>query len=165
MPTHEWLAAHVRSSQYFLQVVKCNNTECCTPMVSALKSILPDGFLHAPLSVTNTEGLKLDEVNGTFLSLFQRLSTRLTVSGLDEHESLPYDFCCPTVKGYINNRTCSVCKQYFPSVAMVTEHKRQLHPRIKVSVALRCRPVRIAAKRQRELMAIIAAGKYNELLL
>ena len=25
----EWLNSHVRASQYFLQIVKCNDEECC----------------------------------------------------------------------------------------------------------------------------------------
>jgi hypothetical protein len=165
MPSHEWLATHVRSSQYFLQIVKCSNAECCAPMVSALKSVLPNGFLPAPLSVTNTDGLKIDEVSGTFLPLLQRLSVRLApVNGFDDLECLPYDFCCPTAKSYITNRTCSICKLYFSSNAMVAEHKRKLHPRIKTSIVPRCRPVRIAARRQRELMAIIAAGRSNTVI-
>lgn len=161
MPSQEWLATHVRSSQYFLQVVKCSNPECCAPMISALKSVLPNGFLPAPLSVTNIDGLKVDESAGTFLSLFQRLAIRLAPAGCADLDGMPYDFCCPTVQSYIVNRTCAVCKLYFPSNAMVVEHRKQVHPRVKASTAPRCRPVRIAAKRQRELMAIIAAGKYE----
>jgi len=69
MPTQERMAIHVRPSQYFLQVVKCSNAECCAPMVSALKTVLPHGFLHAPLAVTNTDSLKVDEAAGTFLPI------------------------------------------------------------------------------------------------
>lgn len=148
MPSQKWLATHIRSSQNFLQVVKCSNADCCAPMTSALKSVLPHGFLPAPLSVTNIDDLKVDEAAATFLPLFQRLSVHLPPVGLD---CLPYDFCCLSVKSYITNRMCNICQLYFPSYAMVAEHKRQLHP------ALHPRPVRIAAKHQRELMAIIVA--------
>jgi hypothetical protein len=158
MPSQEWLAKHVRSSQYFLQVVKCSDIECCAPIVSALKCVMPNGFLPAPLSVTNCDGLKIDETSGTFLPLFHRISIGLEPAGFDNLFSVPYDYCCPTVKNYIFNRTCSICHLYFPSNAMVAEHKRQLHPRVKVSILPRCRPLRIAAKRHRELMVIIAAG-------
>lgn len=158
MPTQEWLATHMRSSQYFLQIVKCNNAECCVPMESALKSVLPTGFFPAPISVTNTDGLKIDDITGSFLPLFHRLSLHVAPAGCDDIYTLPYDFCCPTVKNYIANRTCNICKLYFPSNAAVTDHKRQMHPKVKLSVAPKIRPVRIAAKRQRELMAIIVAG-------
>jgi hypothetical protein len=157
-PSQEWLAIHVRSSQYFLQIVKCSNAECCTPMRSALRSILTHGFFPAPLSVTNTNGLIVDNNSQTFLPLFQRLSIDMMPTGWNERDHIPYDLCCPSVTNYIANRTCNICQLYFPSNAMVTQHKRELHPKVKISSAPRCRPVRIAAKRQRELMAIIAAG-------
>lgn len=102
---------------------------------------------------SGAEGIK-------YLSLFQRLSISLeatSYSGIDKF-LIPYDVCCPTVSDFIPNRTCSTCKLYFPSNKMVLEHKREMHPTVKVNELRRTRPVRIAAKRQRQLMAIIASG-------
>jgi len=144
---------------------KCIPSSMCYLHYSTEAYLLhePYGFLPAPLSVTNIDGLKLDEAGGTFLGLplFQRHSVHLANVSSDNPDclpGLPYDFCCPTVKSYLTNRTCSICKLYFPSNAMEAQHKRQLHPRVKTSIAPRCRPVRITAKRQRDLMAIILAG-------
>lgn len=162
-PSQKWLATHVRASQYFLQVVKCENEECCAPLRSSLKTILPCGFLPPPLCVTNSAGLTGASSGAEgikYLSLFQRLSISLEATGYSGIDKflIPYDVCCPTVSDFIPNRTCSTCKLYFPSNKMVLEHKREMHPTVKVNELRRTRPVRIAAKRQRQLMAIIASG-------
>lgn len=162
-PQQEWFATHVRASQYSLQVVKCENEEYCAPTRSSLKTVLPYGFLPAPLCVRNSEGLTVAAVaeeGSSFLSLFQRLAVNLEPAGYKGMNKfqIPYAICCPTVNSYIAIRTCSVCKLYFPSNALVTQHKRQVHSKVKFNEAPRTRPVRIAAKRQRQLMAVIASG-------
>jgi hypothetical protein len=161
--TQEWMAKHVRASQYFLQIVKCSNEECCAPPRSALRTVLPEGYFPHPLLVNNSTGLQFSNENsGKFLSLFQRLAVSISPDGYNEINKfcIPYDLCCPTVKDYVNSRTCNVCKLYFPSQVMVAAHKKQVHPRVKVNDVPLVRPVRIAARRQRELMAIIATGKH-----
>jgi len=46
-PSQEWLATHVRASQYFLQIVKYDNEECCALPTSSLKTVLRERFfLH-----------------------------------------------------------------------------------------------------------------------
>lgn len=52
-------------------------------------------------------------------------------------------------------------KLYFPLSVMLVQHKQALHPRIRIAEASRCRPVRKAARQQRALMAITAAGIAN----
>lgn len=156
--SQEWLANHVRASQYFLQIVKCTNEECCSPMVSALRTILPNGFLPAPVAVSNDCGLQADATSSTFLSLFQSMTVNLKPNGFENNQTVPYDYFCPSVSEHILKRTCNACKLYFPSTVMLVQHKQALHPKLKISEIPKCRPVRIAARRQRELMAIIAAG-------
>lgn len=139
-------------------------------MRSSLKTIIPNGFLPAPLAVKNAAGLTVvttEEEGSKFLSLFQRLSINLVPDGWQGTDkfSVPYDVCCPTVSNLITNRTCNVCKMYFPSNVMAVQQKKQLHPKVKITEVPRTRPVRIAARRQRELMAIIASGMYNVVLL
>ena len=41
-----WRSSHVRSSQYLLQIIKCNNITCCTSFRSSNKKIVKDSFLH-----------------------------------------------------------------------------------------------------------------------
>lgn len=89
------------------------------------------------------------------------MSVNLKPAGFDNYPTLPYDVFCPSVKEYVQKRTCSACKLYFPSNVMLIQHKQVLHPRLKIADAPKRRPVRIAARRQRELMAIIAAGMIN----
>jgi len=153
-------ASHVRASQYFLQVVKCDNNECCAPMRSALKTIIPGGFLPAPLAVTNNGGLTVaqDDSNCKFLTLFQRRTIQLDPPGWNDGlKTAPYDICCPTVRASVTSRMCNICI-YFPSQVMVIQHKKHVHPRLKINDPPRTRPLRVAATRQRELMAIIASG-------
>ena len=45
---------------------------------------------------------------------------------------------------------------------MVRAHKTALHPRIKINDIPKIRPIRVAARRQNELMAIIASGKMED---
>jgi hypothetical protein len=167
-PDQKWFVDHVKSSQYFLQIVKCDNQECCPPMRSSLKKVIPGGFIPAPLAVINNNGLAVasDDINCKFLSLFQRMALNLDPCGWQKgFKTAPYDICCPTVKGLVPGRTCTICDVYFPSQAMVSLHKKVVHPRIKVNVAPRTRPLRVAAQRQREMMAIIASGIICDFIL
>ena len=55
------------------------------------------------------------------------------------------------------NRICKVCKMYFASQVMLRKHDaRHKHQADQVLPLPPIRPVRIAARRQRELMAVIA---------
>ena len=141
--------------------MKCDDIECCAPLRSSLKTVIPGGFLPAPLPVSNNNGLYVaqgDEKDYKFLSLFQRMSMHLSQPGITQ--STAYDSFCPTVMAAISNRTCNVCDLYFASHVTATHHKQAVHPKVKLNDMPKTRPVRVAAKRQRELMAIIAAGTY-----
>ena len=164
-PSQEWLAIHVRASQYFLQIVKCNNEECCASPRSSLKTVLQDRFFPAPLAVFNTQGIAISESMGhgaKCLNLFQRLSMNLPFSGLQANRECPYDLFCPTVRSAVEKRTCNICNLYFPSQVMVVAHKTALHPRLQINDIAKVRPIRVAARRQRELMAIIASGEMED---
>ena len=66
-------ANHVRQSQYLLQIVKCNDTACCSPFQSSYLKIMKDKFLPPPLPVTfSSTGIKWakDDKEATYLSLF-----------------------------------------------------------------------------------------------
>ena len=45
---------------------------------------------------------------------------------------------------------------------MVKAHKTALHPRIKINDIPKIRPIRVAARRQNELMTIIASGEMED---
>ena len=58
--SEEWKSKHVRESQYFLQIVKCKDSKCCSPFRSNYLKVIKDRFLTPPISVTRTKtsGLK-----------------------------------------------------------------------------------------------------------
>ena len=103
-------ACSCRLSQYFLQVVKCVNEECCAAPTSALKTVLPERFFPAALAVINSDGIRIpdDSSEGHFLGLFQRLSMKLTSVTMQGKEC-PYDMSCPSVKSAVEKRTCNIC--------------------------------------------------------
>ena len=49
--SEEWKSKHVRESQYFLQIVKCKDSKCCSPFRSSYLKVVKDRFLPAPISV------------------------------------------------------------------------------------------------------------------
>ena len=71
--SEEWKSKHVRESQYFLQIVKCKDSKCCTPFRSSCLKVVKDRFLPLPISVTRTttSGLKWVkcDVDAHYLSL------------------------------------------------------------------------------------------------
>lgn len=166
-PSQAWLAMHVRASQYFLQIVKCDDEECCAAPTSSLKTILQDRFFPAPLPVVNTEGISISDSNnseGKFLNLFQRLSIHFMSAGLPARKDCPYDLCCPTLKSALEKRTCNICNLYFPSQVMVRAHKTALHPRIKINDIPKIRPIRVAARRPWALniFCFILGGNFDD---
>lgn len=50
--SQEWLLRHVRTSQYMLQIVKCDEKACCSKFRSKWKSVVK-GFLPPPIRVNN----------------------------------------------------------------------------------------------------------------
>ena len=42
---------------------------------------------------------------------------------MHNHQILPYDTYCPSVKSAVKQRVCNLCGIYFPSIAAVKRHK------------------------------------------
>ena len=78
---------------------------------------------------------------------------------------LPYDLFCPSIQLSLFERICKLCHLYVASQVMLKKHVQQ-HRQCDFGARKlphapqpqRIRPKRVAAKRQRELMAIIAHG-------
>lgn len=118
--TEEWKWKHVRQSQYLLQIVKCDNLDCCGPRRTTLNSYLGSQFLPPPVKFTKTEsGLKVSGVDehGSFLDLSSRICCNHLVK-----ENLPFDYYCPSLHNKIQSQTCQECNTYF-----VTKKALQLH--------------------------------------
>lgn len=154
----EWFANHVRSSQYFLQVVKCLNKKCCTPFRSSLLTVLPNRFIPPPIPLYQTDfGLKAPNPgnlgNKNFASLF-------VISSLDLYKVLPnaiqidnlaFDTYCPSVYKRIKERTCKTCKLYFASNVIQKMHC-QIHKTD--TTARKIRPKRVICRRADEVLAV-----------
>lgn len=154
-----WMAKHVQTSQYFLQIVKCKDEKCCSRRRSSLFKFLSDGFLPAPIPLIQTDdGIVAAECSsGKFAPLL--LLNSLDVRGIlpDEYKDLdpiPYELFCPTVAKLVTNRTCPKCHKYFASGVLLKQHIK-IHKSVKESFVKKVRPVRVAAQRANELMVII----------
>lgn len=170
----EWFDNHVRTSQYFTQIVKCQDIKCCDKVRSSYFSVLPSRFFPLPIPINQTtDGLKAPEIadagSHKFPSLF--LAQTLKFNDIMPRSTgvfkvKPYDLYCPSLQTSLLDRICKVCHLYFASQTMLKKHAEQHRARARENVPKqnapestqpkRIRPLRIAARRQRELMAVIA---------
>ena len=85
---------NVRKSQYFLQIVKCKDSKCCSPFRSSYLKVVKDRFLPLPISVTRTttSGLKWvkRDVDTHYLSLTQYLALKAQL-GVTTLKNFPKD--------------------------------------------------------------------------
>jgi hypothetical protein len=159
----KWRAAHVRESQYCLQVVRCNDLDCCLPWRSSLHHLLPCRFLPNPAPAKHTgEGIVTSDADApAFLPLFINLQLNSMIQQEKTRDFIvpPYDLHCPSVEPYLRKRCCSVCGIYHASIKSATSHTNECHKAapnmIPPPVEEHGRPVRVAARRQREMMVIL----------
>ena len=156
----QWRAKHVRESQYCTQVVKCTDPGCCRPVRSLIFNLLSSRFLPPPIPLMQTsEGLKAPEpesqIGSKFTSLFLAMVVKQDVLPrcLTGYQAMPFDAYCPSVQSVLMRRICKKCGLYHASMTSLKAHTRvcgieQIIPRTRL--------VRLAARRQRELIAIIA---------
>ena len=166
-----WCDVHIRSSQYFAQIVKCADLQCCSKPRSSYFNIVQERFLLPPLPLVQTsEGLRVPERSGdmashtNFPSLFLAQSLKidhLIPRSANKYKQIPYDLYCPSVQSSLNDRVCKTCNQYFASIVMLRIHSAQ-HKQVAAAPARRVRPTRLAARRQREMMVIIANQENGE---
>lgn len=120
--TEEWKSAHVLQSQYLLQIVKCNNLQCCGQSTTNLKSFFHGQFLPTPAKFIQTkEGVKLsdDMDRGVFMDLQTRLSFSFLL-----RSNLQFDAYCPSVNSKLKERTCTLCLKYFVTKKALLSHKK-----------------------------------------
>ena len=127
----QWFAEHVRTSQYCLQIVKCNNLMCCTAPRSSYFQFVPTRFLADPIPLSQTHGgVKASERSDFERHLFPPLSIQLHLSrGLLPRstrvfKALPYDLYNPSVQSELIGRICKCCNLYFASKVMLQESYR-----------------------------------------
>lgn len=102
--------------------MKCTNEECCKPLRSSLRLVLPNGVFPPPCRVMQGSevndsliAVNTDEENekDKFLSLFQRLSLQDLKIPIDNWAEMPYDYYCPSVRSQLSNRICLTCNRYY----------------------------------------------------
>ena len=124
-----WKAIHVRQSRYCLQIIKCDDRQCCSPRRSNIADIIPGGFLPPPVPYKRSERglapatLAESTQPGVF---YGSLSTRLALRHLDpkpdEYQSLPFDYYCPSQTETLKNRHCLHCGQTFVIQTALKSH-------------------------------------------
>ena len=155
----KWHLKHVQESQYLLQITKCTDPACCSQTRSSLRAVLPDGFLPPPVPVTNTGGLRCTtakETGARFPPLFLTLSLQRVGDSEKQERGAPYDGHCPSVERALASRVCVKCGKYHGSATSRQAHQRWCARSVQSMPLPKVRPVRVAARRQRELMCIIA---------
>ena len=142
---------------------KCKDINCCSRARSSYFRVILERFLPPPLPLVQGEnGLEIADRNGDtsthkIPSLFVRRSIQveemLPRSGM-VFKIMPYDLFCPSVQSSLVDRVCKICHLYFASLVMLQQHASQLKQ--VVVPTKKVRPLRVAARRQRELMVVIA---------
>ena len=156
-----WFQQHVRSSQYLLQVVKCNNLECCIPRSNYFN--LLSQFLPAPIPISQIANkLGVDLKNGKFpdLGITKSLDLKLLIDKSKIPKggnliNLQYDLFCPSMTNEIVKRTCIKCNLYFASATLVTQHNK-LHK----TTTKKVKPKRALRRRGDEILV-----EFNEEIL
>ena len=164
--SEEWKAVHVRESQYLLQIVRCQDEACCMSFQSSYLKVVPGRFLPPPLPIVQTSsGVQWakDDKEATYLSLYQNLALRSSLMppkmAKKYPKGVPYDLSCPSAKPDIEKRLCPACGLYFGTIKSRKQHKTNCKERPKsqgVEQPIRVRPTRIAARRQHELLCVMA---------
>ena len=126
----DWYTNHVRTSQYFLQIVKWHDENCCQPIRSSYFEIVGDRFIPPPIPVCQTSrGLKAPNASQSDLHRFPSLFFNQSVKvdnilprSAKAFKILPYDLYCPSVQSSLLERICKTCHLYVASQVMLQKH-------------------------------------------
>jgi len=123
---------HVRSSQYFTQIVKCDIEKCCKKKIRPYFNLIKNRFLPPLFPIAQTsEGLRVPKRSsaGTshrFPSLFVALNLRvndMSHRSASVVSSIPYDLYCPSIRKVLSERICKTCGQNRFSCNAAKSHK------------------------------------------
>uniref|UniRef100_A0ABD2X5J3 C2H2-type domain-containing protein n=1 Tax=Trichogramma kaykai TaxID=54128 RepID=A0ABD2X5J3_9HYME len=163
-----WHKEHVRESQYFLQIVKCDDRNCCSDFKSNINIILKDHFLSPPLLLKRQKDGRLTladpttDTKGTFfLSLFQRLSIQISCDDPNFCE-LPYDYHCLSVRESLIDRTCSFCDTYFATMKNAVNHRKIIHPKCPGRIIDKKIKAQVITQRENEALCIINEDDHRD---
>ena len=146
--------------------MKCTDPKCCSSFQSSYLKVVPKRFLPPPLPIVHTPnriGWAKDEKDATYLSLYQNISLQDALMPAQVTKKfpkgIPYNYSCPSVdQDIIKRQVCSHCGLYFSSLKAKPLHGascRVTEGRIE-NTTERVRPLQVAARRQRELLCVMA---------
>jgi hypothetical protein len=130
-PTEDWKSIHLRQSHYLLQIVKCNNRQCCKEWRSQYFKLFPDRFVPPPLLMHKSEAgfaLCSSSCNVAHGHSFQDLQTRILlekiVPRIEEFPIMPFDYHCPSQQKELKERMCRICFTSFATKTACLSHKK-----------------------------------------
>jgi hypothetical protein len=144
----QWKANHIRSSQYFLQIVKCHDIKCCIPNGNYLQ-MFPHRFLPALIPLSYEEGNLRFKAAGNEHEKFSDLYQSIIWSTSDQ----PYDLHLPSIQNQLEKRTCKDCGLYVASREFLNNHIKDVHRKSK-SVS-KVKPKRIISQRNDEFLVVV----------
>ena len=120
--SEEWKRVHVKQSQYYLQIVKYENVECCLPFWSGLQLI----FTTTDSCYSNSRSLKWTQNHAegaNYLSHCQNLTMKYALAPAFLRRKylkrVPYDYSNPAVEeNVIKRRTCAYYQFYFGAITV-----------------------------------------------
>ena len=140
--SEEWKSIHTRRSHFFLQIVKCDNIDCCRPFRSSYRTLIPNRFVPPPIPVVQTQTeLKWasNDTGATYLTLSQNVTMKDALQPESARKKylneMPYDFSNPAVDSdTMTKRLCTKCKRLFGAINMKDAHQKMCvgpkkHPR------------------------------------
>ena len=129
--SEKFRSSHAISSQYLLQIIKCNNITCCAPFRSSYKNVVKDRFLSFPFSMSQSlnNGFTWTRSDKTsqYLSLHQTITTNGEIPTFVQQKytlGIPYVAFNTDVKDDFKNWMCSICGMYFGTIKMMSMHCR-----------------------------------------
>ena len=162
--TEEWKSKHVRTTQYCLQIVKCENKTYCLPFRSGYLTVVKERLGN---------GLKWvqDDKSATYLTLHQNQAMKdqlRKAATLRKYPGeVPYDFSYPAVKEDVTKkRICKFYGLYFGAINLKEIHQKECRLSNSTPVTVetqnstqeeprRARPVRVKARRGVELLSLM----------
>ena len=132
-PVSKWVADHVQQSRYSLQIVKCNDHNCCEPFVADWLTVFPDRFVPFPAVYgTGPNGVIAVEPSihfkhtkeHEFASLRHRLLLKKNPNEANNFDIIPFDLYCTSMKDKLHTDVCPHCKSCWSSAAAMLRHKK-----------------------------------------
>ncbi|CAG8484579.1 17764_t:CDS:2 [Gigaspora margarita] len=117
IPSWLWIESHTQICRYSLDIRKCSNQNCCNEIYAKEAFDL------------------LRENNGFLLPLVKGkdnhyLNPIHILQYMDKMKLPNYDEICPSISSQMHERLCcNVCNKYFPTMKMISNHKKANHPK------------------------------------